>query len=322
LDAGRVPVLVGPTAVGKTAVALALAQHLSIEVISADSRQAYRRLDIGTAKPTRRERRRVPHHGIDVVDPGRRYSAGRFAADAAGWIAEVRERGNLPVIVGGTGLYVRALAEGLFREPEMDQRQRHDLQGWLDRLPGSELVRWAGRLDPGFVGGGRQRASRAIELALLTGFPLTHWQRTARDDGSISPWYVHLVVPRPVLHRRIQVRAEEMLRRGLIEEVASVLSEGHPPGSPGLDGVGIREAVDHLHGKLPRDGVVEAVAAGTRRYAKRQGTWFRHQLRGPVLSLDAGRPPHELAERIAQEWSQTLPQTSVDGSPTKRVVHS
>jgi len=322
LDGNRVPVLVGPTAVGKTAVALALAQLLSVEVISADSRQAYRRLDIGTAKPTRRERRRVPHHGIDVVDPGRRYSAGRFAADATVWVAEVRSRGNLPLIVGGTGLYVRALAEGLFREPEMDPRRRHDLQAWLDQLPGSDLVRWAGRLDSGFVGGGRQRASRAIELALLTGFPLTHWQRTAREDGTVSPWYVHLIVPRPVLHKRIRVRAEEMLRRGLIEEVAAVLSEGHPPGSPGLDGVGIREAVDHLHGKLARDDVAEAVAAGTRRYAKRQATWFRNQLRGPVLTLDASRPPQELADRIAQEWRDAQTRSLPDSPPAERVVHS
>jgi tRNA dimethylallyltransferase len=114
LDDARLPVLVGPTAIGKTAVAMALAQHLPVEVISADSRQIYRRLDIGTAKPGRRERQRVPHHGVDVVEPGERYSAGRFARDAAGWVKEVRSRGRLPVLVGGTGLYVRALAEGLF----------------------------------------------------------------------------------------------------------------------------------------------------------------------------------------------------------------
>ena len=148
MAAAEVPVLVGPTAVGKTAVALALAAHWPIEIVSEDSRQIYRRLDVGTAKPTRKERARVPHHGVDVVDPGARYSAGHFARDAAGWIAAVRNRGKLPVVVGGTGLYVRALAEGLFREPPLDPARRRSLDaftaGRIDAnhvLPGAVEVR-------------------------------------------------------------------------------------------------------------------------------------------------------------------------------------
>jgi tRNA dimethylallyltransferase len=285
--------------VGKTAVALALAAHLPIEVISADSRQIYRRLDIGTAKPTRKERGRVPHHGLDVVEPGTRYSAGRFARDAAAWIEESRNRARLPVVVGGTGLYVRALAEGLFLEPELDPARRRSLDAFTARLEPLELLRWAGRLDPGFRGGGRQRAARAIEVALLTGHPLTHWQEVARLGGAIRPWYVVLTVPRQVLHQRIARRAEEMMRRGLIEEVAAVLAEGHPPTAPGLDGVGIREAVEYLHGRRERNSVAEAIALSTRQYAKRQETWFRHQLRGEVLTLDATRSPDKVAKEIA-----------------------
>jgi tRNA dimethylallyltransferase len=299
-------VLVGPTAVGKTAVALALAELLPLEVVSADSRQVYRRLDIGTAKPTRRERRRVPHFGIDVVDPGQRYSAGRFALEGAEWVAEIRARQKLPVVVGGTGLYVRALAEGLFREPALAPSRRGDLQAWLDRMQASELVRWAARLDPGFKGGGRQRAVRAIELALLTGQPLTHWQRAAHAEGTIEPWYVRLTVPRPVLHRRIEVRARDMLQRGLVEEVASVLAEGHPAGAPGLDAVGVKEAVQYLHGQRERESIAEAIAASTRQYAKRQETWFRHQLRGAVLTLDATRPPAEVAREVLEAWNAEL----------------
>jgi tRNA dimethylallyltransferase len=298
----RLPVLVGPTAIGKTAVAMALAQHLPVEVISADSRQIYRRLDIGTAKPGRRERQRVPHHGVDVVEPGERYSAGRFARDASGWVNEVRSRGRLPVLVGGTGLYVRALSEGLFVEPPLDPERRRALEHWITALAPGDLVRWAGRLDPGFAGGGRQRASRAVEIALLTGHPLSEWHRLARGEGSIVPWYVRLAAPRPTLHQRIRVRAEEMIRRGLIEEVAAVLSEGHPPGAPGLDSVGIREAVDYLHGRRTRESVAEAITVSTRQYAKRQETWFRHQLGDQVLTLDATRPPDEIAAAIAEEW--------------------
>ena len=302
MDDARLPVLVGPTAIGKTAVAIALAALLPIEVISADSRQIYRRLDIGTAKPTKRERQKLPHHGVDVAEPGERFSAGRFAREAAGWIADVRGRDKLPVLVGGTGLYIRALSEGLFVEPPLDRERRRALEHWILGMAPPELVRWAGRLDPGFAGGGRQRASRAIEVAMLTGFSLSEWHRRARGEGSISPWYVRLTAPRPVLHQRIRVRAEEMLRRGLIEEVASVLSEGHQATAPGLDSVGIREAVDYLHGRRSRESVIAAMTISTRQYAKRQETWFRHQLRDPVLTLDATRPAEEIAAEIAEAW--------------------
>jgi tRNA dimethylallyltransferase len=304
LVAGRVPVLVGPTAVGKTAVALALGAHWPLEVISADSRQIYRRLDIGTAKATRKERARVRHHGVDVIEPGARYSAGHFARDATGWLADIRARDRLPVVVGGTGLYVRALAEGLFHEPALDPARRRSLDAFTARLETLELVRWASRLDPGFRGGGRQRAARAIEVALLSGRPLSHWQAAARAEGTMTPWYIVLTVPRPVLQHRIQRRSAEMVQRGLIEEVASVLAEGHAPSAPGLDGIGIREAVECLHGTRPRDTVAEAITISTRQYAKRQQTWFRHQLEGEVLTVDATRSPDRLAAEIAEAWAR------------------
>jgi tRNA dimethylallyltransferase len=302
LAGGRVPVLVGPTAVGKTVVAVALAEHWPLEIISADSRQVYRRLDIGTAKPTRKERVRVPHHGLDLVEPGTRYSAGHFARDGVRWLNEIRGRDKLPVLVGGTGLYVRALAEGLFAEPPLDAAKRRSLDAWTARLEPIELIRWAARLDPGFRGGGRQRAARAIEVALLSGRPLSYWQQAARAQGSLDPWYIVLTVPRPVLHQRIMRRAEEMVRRGVIEEVAAVLAEGHGPQTPGLDGIGVREAVEYLHGLRARASVAEAIAVGTRQYAKRQQTWFRHQLAGNVVTVDATRPPEKLAAEIASLW--------------------
>ncbi len=300
----QTPVIIGPTGIGKTAVALALAAHWPLEVISSDSRQVYRRLDIGTAKPTSRERLRVPHHGIDLIEPGMRYSAGRFARDAVSWLEDVRARDRLPVVVGGTGLYVRSLAEGLFLEPPIDPARRRSLDAYTARLDPIDLVRWAGRLDSGFAGGGRQRAARTIEVALLTGHPLSHWQRTAQAQGVLEPWYIVLTVPRPVLQARIQRRAEEMVRRGLIEETAAVLSEGHAPHAPGLDGVGIREAVEYLHGKRSRDTVADAISISTRQYAKRQETWIRHQLPGERLTLDATRPAEALAAEIAQAWEK------------------
>ena len=182
------------------------------------------------------------------------------------------------------------------------------LDAYTARLEPLELVRWAGRLDPGFAGGGRQRAARTIEIALLTGRPLSHWQAAARRRPRIEPWYMVLTVPRPVLQQRIARRAEEMVRRGLIEEVAAVLAEGHRADAPGLDGIGIREAVEYLHGQRPREAVAEAIAVATRQYAKRQQTWFRHQLRGDaIVTLDASRPPDRLAEEIAALWHAGRP---------------
>ncbi|MCH7874165.1 MAG: tRNA (adenosine(37)-N6)-dimethylallyltransferase MiaA [Gemmatimonadetes bacterium] len=295
-----VPVIVGPTAVGKTAVAEALAEHWPVTVISADSRQVYRGLDIGTAKPSPAVLKRVPHLGIDVVDPGERYSAGRFARDAARWIGEV-PADRKPLVVGGTGFYVRALADGLFREPPMEPERRNRLRTWLTGV--EPIAAWAVRLDPQYTGGGRQRAARAVEVALLSGRPLSWWQEHAKAEGVIAPWYVRLAVPRPVLNRRIEVRVRRMLAAGIVEEVRSVLSRGLPPEAPGLDAVGYREVVRHLAGELPATELVAAIVTATRRYAKRQETWFRNQLGGAALTLDATVGPREVARSIMALWA-------------------
>jgi tRNA dimethylallyltransferase len=308
LAGARTPILVGPTGIGKTAVVLALAEHWPVEVVSADSRQVYRGLDIATAKATLRERRRVPHHGLDLVRPGERYSAGRFAVDAAEAIAAIRARERLPVVVGGTGLYVRALTDGLFTEPPLDRPRRSAIASVTGAMDNPTLVRWAGRLDPGFPGGGgRQRATRAIEMALLTGHSLTWWQRSAAASGTVRPWFVRLTAPRAVLHQRIAARSEEMIRRGLVEEVAAALADGAPLTGPGMDGIGVREAVAVLQGQLPREMLGEAITVATRQYAKRQETWFRNQLAGEVLVLDATRSPEDIATAIAAAWKDGAP---------------
>lgn len=308
------PVLVGPTGVGKTAVAVAFAGLAPVTVLSADARQVYRGLDIGTAKPDGALRVRVPHVGLDLVDPGERYSAGRFARDAAGWLAEIRAAGRLPLVVGGTGFYVRALADGLFREPPLDPGRRERLRGWTAGLPASDLARWAGRLDARFQGGGRQRAARAVEVALLTGQELSWWQREARETGVMRPWYIHLTLPREALRRRIAERVDRMLAAGLVEEVRGVLARGVPPDAAGLDGVGYREVVAMLEGgeRLPAPELRDAIAAATRAYAKRQETWFRNQLRpqrsavsgqpDDVWLLDASPDPETLAAQILERW--------------------
>jgi len=305
-----VAVIVGPTAVGKTAVAAALGAGRRCTVVSADARQVYRGLDIGTAKPSAELRARLPHLGIDVVEPGERYSAGQFARDAAGWLRDIAAAGREPLVVGGTGLYVRALTEGLFREPPLDPARRARLRAWTEALPAAALARWAGRLDAGFPGGGRQRAARAVEMALLTGRPLSWWQRSAREGGVMTPWYIVLTAPREVLQRRIAARVDAMLAAGLVEEVRGVLARGIPPDAPGLDAVGYRETVAMLAGRLAPGDLRAAIVRATRRYAKRQETWFRHQLvreggsaaRGGVWTLDASEPSERLAEQVRARW--------------------
>jgi tRNA dimethylallyltransferase len=308
-----VPVLVGPTGVGKTAVAAEIATRRPVTVISADARQVYRHLDIGTAKPSLELRTRVSHIGIDLIEPGERYSAGRFAREAAGWLAQLRAEGREPLVVGGTGFYVRALADGLFQEPPLDPERRDSLRGWTAGLPAAQLAHWAARLDRGFAGGGRQRGARAIEVALLTGRALSWWQREVRQTGAMRPWYIHLTLPRDVLHRRIAARVDAMLAAGLVAEVRGLLDAGLDAGAPGLDGVGYRETVAMLQGSLPASGLRDAIVVATRRYAKRQETWFRHQLQQrnqpsaisrqeDVWTLDATESAATLAATICERW--------------------
>jgi tRNA dimethylallyltransferase len=296
-----VPMLVGPTAVGKTAVAEALAQAWSLAVISADSRQVYRGLDIGTAKPSAELRARIPHCGLDLVEPGERYSAGQFARDAARWLQEV-EPERRAIVVGGTGFYVRAITDGLFREPPLPAPHRERLREYLRGV--GPVAAWAARLDPAFSGGGRQRAARVVEVALLSGRSLSWWQARARAEGLVEPWTVRLTLPRAMLRRRITERAAGMLEAGLVGEVEQILARGIAADAPGLDAVGYREVVQCLQGRLPRDGLLDAIVTATARYAKRQETWFRHQITGEVVTLDATAPPTVTAASILTLWQQ------------------
>ena len=301
----RILVITGPTAIGKTRVAAELARLVPLEIVSADSGQAYRYLNIGTAKPDPVAREAVPYHGLDVVLPTERWSAGRFAEEARRWIADIAARGRLPVVVGGTGFWLRALFEGLFVEPALDPVRRRRLREALERLGGDAVARWAARLDPGFAGGGSQRATRVVELALLAGRPLSELQRAAPPAPPprwLAPWYAVLRLPRPELARRIGARTEAMLAAGLVDEVRRLLAANVPADAPGFELVGYREVVEHLAHRLEEGRLAEAIAASTRHYAKRQETWLRHQLRGPVEWFDAAAEPGALAQGVLARY--------------------
>lgn len=301
--------ILGPTASGKTAVAVEAARLLDGAVVSVDSRQVYRGMDIGTAKPTETERHGVPHYGFDVVDPRERYSAGRFARDAWGWIDAIRARGRVPVLAGGTGFFLRALTHPMFEEPDAAAPEREALKRLLEGWGRDELVRWADALDPaaGWAAGrtgGRQRAARAIEIALRTGRPLSWWQAQPPAGRVLHPLVFVLEMPRALLYERIERRVDAMLERGLVEEVAALRARGCTAADPAMNATGYIEVLRYLDGELDLEAAREQIKRATRRYGRRQITWLRHQLPAGAVRLDATLPPATLAERIAARWRE------------------
>lgn len=301
--------MVGPTASGKTTLSVPLARRLDAEIISMDSRQLYRGMDIGTDKVGSRARALVPHHGLDLIDPAERYSAGDFARDARRWIEGIRARGRTPLLVGGTGFFLRALTHPIFREPPLDEERRERLRRWMEGCSEEELARWVEALDPERVAlasaGGRQRLSRTLELPLLTGRPMTWWHRNAPSErAAVDLEVVLLTRPREELYARIDRRAREMFETGLLDEVRSLLDAGVTPDDPGMTGTGYREAVGVLRGELTVEEGVLRVQRATRGYARRQLTWFRNQLSGlRILEVDASAPLDAQIEAVVAWWS-------------------
>jgi tRNA dimethylallyltransferase len=294
----ELPIIVGPTAAGKSALAMALAEQHGAWIISADSRQVYRGFDIGTAKPTRAEQARVPHRGIDVADPDERYSAARWAADAAEWIAEA-DRAQAPVVlVGGTGLYVRALVDPIFAEPPLDPIRRATLAEALAALPTEELRRQVESVDPERAALGRTQLLRALEVYTLTGTPLSQWHVIAARDARVGARYL-LVDPGESLRSRIAARVHAMLDAGWESEVAALM-QTVPAEAPAWQGCGYTELRSVVADGGDRSRAIEQVIVRTRQYAKRQRTWFRHQL--PASHVTPVNPDSANAVAAALAW--------------------
>lgn len=300
--------IVGPTASGKSELAVAVARELGGEIVSMDSRQVYRGMDVGTAKIPPSERGGIPHHGLDLVGPDRSYSAGRFARDARGWIEGIRARGAVPILVGGTGFFLRALTQPIFEEPALDPARRRALRGWLDERPRDELARWTRALDPRRAevaeAGGKHRLSRTLEIALLSGRALSWWHAHApAGEVPLSAAVALVELPREELDRRIDERVGRMLEGGLIEEVKGLLARGCAPDDPGMTGVGYREVVSLLAGEIGPDDAADQIRRATRAYARRQQTWFRHQLPEPIIRVDGLAPMEERVRPVVDAWT-------------------
>jgi tRNA dimethylallyltransferase len=301
---GKPPLLVvaGPTGVGKTAAVVALARRLPIEVISADSRQVYRGMDAATGKPTVEEQGAVRHHLIDVVDPDDRYHAARFRVEAEAAIAAVQGRGRLPVVVGGTGLYIRALLRGLDPAPPADLAFRRELAGVAAREGRAALHAQLAAAEPALARrlhpNDEVRVVRALER-LRAGSAVGEAQVRWRQAD--TPWrvtYIGLTLDRTTLARRLRARAEAMVGDGLLAEVRGLLDRGYAPDLPAMQGIGYRQFVEVALGRLDARTALEQMARETVRYAKRQVTWFAREPGIAWLDVAAAADARSVAAAI------------------------
>lgn len=299
--------IVGPTASGKTALSIEVARRLDGEIISMDSRSVFRGMDIGTAKPTPQEQGRIPHWGIDLAEPSERFNAARWADYARETIAEIRQRGRVPMLVGGTGFFLRALTHPIFQEPELDAERRKRLHAWMDRQTDEELLRWVAALDPASGEklrgwGGRQRLMRALEVPLLTGRTLPWWHTHAPPvDPPVPVLPFVLQVPKERLFPAIDRRVTEMVDGGLLDEVRGLVAR-YGENAPGLNAHAYIELFPYFRGERTLDEALDLARQNTRAYTKRQLTWFRTKLPDGAVWLDATRPRGELAETIVAAW--------------------
>ncbi len=301
--------ITGPTTSGKTQLSIAVAEALDSEIICMDSRQIYRGMDIGTDKVSREHRERVPHHGLDLRDPDEFYSAGQFGRDAHLVIEQISGRGHVPMLVGGTGLFLRSLTHPIFKQPDIDASRLEAVRGFLATLPMTELARWVTALDPGRSDlareGGPQRVGRTIEVALLTGRPLSWWHRQGTPDQEpLEGLIVVLDKDREELDRRIDARVTRMAAGGLVNEVRGLLEKGYGPEDPGMSGTGYREVSAYLGGEMTLDEALDRMRSQTRQYARRQLTWFRNQLPEDAIHIDTSQPLASQVTKVCEAWRE------------------
>ncbi|MDA1315219.1 MAG: tRNA (adenosine(37)-N6)-dimethylallyltransferase MiaA [Acidobacteria bacterium] len=281
-DLAALVAVVGPTASGKSALALDIAERFHGEIVNFDSVQLYRGFNIGTAKTPLEQRRGIPHHLLDIIEPNETCTAGDYAQRGRAVLAEIRSRGRLPVLAGGTGFYLRALLEGLFQGPPRDEALRRRLDSRVESRPPGHLHRLLRRLDAASAErihpNDAPKLIRAIEVSLLARAPISELWHQGRDRlEGYSVIRIGLDPPRDQLYQRIQQRTAQMFSNGLVDEVQSLLAAGVPRSARPFGSLGYSQALDELDGKLTREQAIESTAKRTRRYAKRQMTWFRRE---------------------------------------------
>lgn len=275
-------IILGPTAVGKSRLGIALAKKFSGEIINADSMQAYKGLDIGTAKVPFENRQGIMHHLLDIIEPDERFSAGRFMRLAEAAIDAIVKRDNLPIIIGGTGLYIRALLKGLFSSPPRNKTLSQRLAQIAEKKGTNYLHRMLMKFDAEsarrIAPNDRQRLIRALEIYIVTKKPLSHFIKEA--PFSIDRYHaikIGLTMPREKLYQRIEERVEKMLKEGWVEEVQGLLAKGYSPEYHAFKALGYREILRYIKGEISLEETINLIKKNTRRYAKRQMTWFKKE---------------------------------------------
>ena len=305
----RVLVITGPTATGKTALGVALAQRLGGEILSADSMQVYRGMDIGTAKVQPAEMKGVPHHLLDVADPAENYSAARWVAAAAEIAEDVFARGRVPMLVGGTGLYIDSLLDRRDFAENAGGTIRDELSAEYDRVGGEAFREALRQVDPARAEklhpADKKRLVRAMEVWRLTGEPISvHDARTREVPPRWKSLRVALTyADRAALYARIDARVEEMVAAGLFDEVAGLLDAGLSPDCTAMQAIGYKESADYLRGRCTRDEAIDAIQRASRRYAKRQLTWLRRDAGIHWIAWDGAPDIPAAAEETAALWN-------------------
>jgi tRNA dimethylallyltransferase len=309
MSAPQIVVVAGPTATGKTRLGILLARRFGGEIVSADSMQVYRRMDVGTAKATPQERAEAPHHMLDVADPRENYSVSRYVDEASRCCDEILARGKLPILVGGTGLYIDSLLSGrdFAGREEGDETVRAALNARWDSEGGEALLEELRSFDPERAAklhpADRRRIVRAIEIYRLTGETISEHDRRTR---ALPPRYesarIHLNFrSRAALYARIDARVDAMAENGLFEEVAALLAEGIPPDCTAMQAIGYKETAAALRGELSRAEAIALIKQNSRRYAKRQLTWFS-RAEGALELLWDDAPDFDAALRVSTEF--------------------
>ncbi len=303
-----VPVIVGPTASGKTAVAIELARLVSGEIISADSRQIYKMMDIGTAKPTREERSAVKHHFIDELWPDEEFNAGVFGERARTIVHRLLEENQVPIIAGGSGLYIQSAIDGFFEGPGGDKDVRFQLEERLKTEGLSQLMSELERVDPVSAAridpGKPRRVIRALEVYHLTGRPLSELHRTSRPEIKFTPRIFGLEWERKALYARINARCDQMIDAGLLNEIDALLAAGYGRSCNALNTVGYSEGIAFRAGEILYEDMLRLFKQNSRRYAKRQMTWFRRDERVEWIKMDDTLTAGEVAARLLQRLAE------------------
>jgi tRNA dimethylallyltransferase len=302
----QVLAIVGPTASGKTTLSILLAERLGGEIVSADSRQIYRYLDIGTAKPTPEELKRVAHHFINIFDPDRYYNAGDYGQQARANIQELLNQNKQPILVGGSGLYVRAVIDGIFEGPGKNSEIREQLETEAHTLGPEILFERLKKADPASAARmdatKMRRVIRALEVYYATGKPISDLHSNQEIKTPFEAVQFGLEWDRKTLYYRIERRTDEMIENGLIEEVRDLLEKGYSRGANALNTVGYKEAIDFIDGKITKDEMIRLIKQNTRHYAKRQLTWFRADKRIRWIPVNNGTDWNMIAGVIQKEF--------------------